>query len=246
MSKNKLVLFVSGEVGYEILKVTKKKTKIYGVVLDDDDLFLKKIKKLTGNIPSILNSKLSKNYNFLKKINADIFVLGWWKHILSKEQIKLANKVCINCHPSFLPFSRGKHYYFWNFVDNSPAGATIHIVDEKIDHGKICFQTRVKKEWEDNAFSMVKKSRKALINLYKKNLNKILLLNFKTYNNKVKKGTFHFSNEIKKKSRINLNKKYTARELINIIRGCGGFKSNLAYFRDSGVNYYIDISIKKN
>ena len=42
MSKNKLVLFVSGEVGYEILKVTKKKTKIYGVVLDDDDLFLKK------------------------------------------------------------------------------------------------------------------------------------------------------------------------------------------------------------
>ena len=92
--------------------------------------------------------------------------MGWWKHIL-KEQIKLANKVCINCHPSFLPFSRGKHYYFWNFVDNLQQERLFILLMKKLIMEKYVFKLELK-EWEDNAFSMVKKSRKALINLYKK------------------------------------------------------------------------------
>ena len=203
-----MVLFVSSEVGYEIAKHTLPRITVPIVVLDSSDPYKNKIKLLSNRPTYIESADLNERHSLLKKENAEIFMLGWWPYILPKSIISLPTKACLNCHPSYLPFSRGKHYYFWNFVDEVPAGASIHIVDDKIDHGPICFQSTFETSWEDNAFSMVKKSRAALLALYKEHFDEIKSLTFAQYPNDSKTGKIHFAKELRENSKIDLQGTY--------------------------------------
>lgn len=241
----KMVLFVSSEVGYEIAKHTLSRVSVPIVVLDSGDPYKDKIKLLSDKPIYIESTGLNKHYSLLKKENAEIFLLGWWPYILPKSIISLPTKACLNCHPSYLPFSRGRHYYFWNFVDEVPAGASIHIVDEKIDHGPICFQNTFETSWEDNAYSMVRKSRDCLVALYKEHLDEIRSLTFTQHPNDTKNGKIHFAKELLEKSKIDLKRTYKAKELLNIIRGCAGFPKNWAYFNDDGIEYEVSVEIRK-
>ena len=42
-----------------------------------------------------------------------------------------------------MPYNRGSHPNFWSFVENTPAGVTIHEVDEGVDTGKIINQKQI-------------------------------------------------------------------------------------------------------
>jgi len=50
----------------------------------------------------------------------------------------------INLHPSLLPWNRGAHSNFWSFLEDTPKGVTIHIIDEGIDTGDILLQKKIK------------------------------------------------------------------------------------------------------
>ena len=240
-----IVLFVSGDVGYQIAKYTISKINVPIIIIDSNDPGKERIRNLSNSTLFIESSRLDESYDILRNIKCDLFILGWWPYILSNKFIAIPNTFCINCHPSYLPYSRGKHYYFWNFVDKSPSGVSIHIVDEKIDHGPICFQEEIPTSWEDNGESIVRKSRRCLIRLYKKHFMQILSLSFPTTENKTNQGTFHLASEIKQKSCIDLNKEYKARDLLNIIRGCSGFPGKWAYFNDNNDTYEVSIQIRK-
>ena len=240
-----MVLFVSSEVGYEIAKHTLSRVTVPIVVLDSNDPYKNKIKLLSNRPVYIESADLNEQHGLLKKEKAEIFVLGWWPYILPKSIISLATKACLNCHPSYLPFSRGKHYYFWNFVDEVPAGASIHIVDEQIDHGPICFQSTFETSWEDNAFSMVKKSRDSLVALYKQHFDEITSLTFAQHPNDTKSGKKHFAKELRENTKIDLEGTYKAKQLLNILRGCAGFPKNWAYFDDHGIQYEVSVEIRK-
>ena len=42
-----------------------------------------------------------------------------------------------------LPYNRGMHPWYWSIVDETPAGVTIHFIDENIDEGHIIAQKEV-------------------------------------------------------------------------------------------------------
>ena len=66
-----------------------------------------------------------------------------YRFIISKEQINSSKYPLINLHTSCLPYNRGTHPNFWSWVENTPAGVTIHEIDEGVDTGNIIFQERV-------------------------------------------------------------------------------------------------------
>lgn len=43
----------------------------------------------------------------------------------------------INLHTSILPWNRGAHPNFWSWIEGTPKGVTLHIIDEGIDTGPI-------------------------------------------------------------------------------------------------------------
>jgi dTDP-4-amino-4,6-dideoxyglucose formyltransferase len=65
---------------------------------------------------------------------------------------------CVNVHPGYNPFNRGIFPHVFSIINEKPAGATIHVMDEQIDHGPIICQRRVgvtKTDTSDSLYSRV-------------------------------------------------------------------------------------------
>jgi methionyl-tRNA formyltransferase len=145
-----------------------------------------------------------KNYQkipSLKVFKQSDFILSFgFRKIISVNIIKKIKKPIFNIHLSYLPFNRGAHPNFWSFIENTPAGVSIHKIDKGIDTGNVILRKKIYFNTSLNKFSTFKKTYNLLFleaeKLFKKNFNKI-------YNKKYKKilkkkGTFHYKKDLPK------------------------------------------------
>lgn len=89
--------------------------------------------------------------NFAKKFQ---FIISFgYKHIITNDIIDIFGKNIVNLHISYLPYNRGYYPNFWSFVDNTPKGVTIHLVDDGIDTGDILIQREVEFTKEEDTLS---------------------------------------------------------------------------------------------
>jgi len=82
----------------------------------------------------------------------DLIVSFGYKHILKSDFIN-KNVPIVNLHISYLPYNRGADPNFWSFYDETPAGVSIHLVDEGIDTGPVLYQKLVKFNEQETTFS---------------------------------------------------------------------------------------------
>lgn len=64
---------------------------------------------------------------------------------------------CINVHPGYNPHNRGMFPHVWSIINGLPTGATIHLMDDKIDHGKIFVRWSVPVEIYDTSLTLYNK-----------------------------------------------------------------------------------------
>ena len=84
--------------------------------------------------------------NYLNK-RSKIISFAVTNHIFNKKIINLRDHTIINKHSSLLPSFKGLFPYFWTKIMNKPNGVTFHIIDEKIDNGKIIYQKKINKNF---------------------------------------------------------------------------------------------------
>jgi hypothetical protein len=72
------------------------------------------------------------------------FIVSYGHRTIIKEPLisRFAGRL-INLHIGFLPWNRGADPNLWSFVDDTPKGVTIHLIDKGIDTGPILDQRRV-------------------------------------------------------------------------------------------------------
>ena len=111
----------------------------------------------------------------LKKNNIDLICLAGFMKILSSNFIKKFYKPILNIHPSLLPKYKGlnTHNRAIQNKDNY-SGATVHIVNEKLDSGKIILQNKIKILKSDNEKSLAKKILKIEHKIYPKAIIRLL------------------------------------------------------------------------
>ncbi len=181
----------------------------------------------------------------LKELKVDYFILAWWPSIISKQIFEIPTFGTINFHPSYLPFNRGKHYNFWSIVEETVFGVTLHFVTDKIDAGDILFQKKIHKDWSDTGATLYNKAQNGMLDLFKESYIKIRAHEYERIKQDANSGSFHFAKELLKASTIDLEKKYTARELLNIFRAKTFLPYNGAQFKELGETYQIQINITK-
>lgn len=79
----------------------------------------------------------------LKAVSPKFVISYNYSHIINKGAIEYMGGRMINIHISMLPWNRGAHPNFWSFIDNTPKGVTIHLIDEGLDTGDILIQKEV-------------------------------------------------------------------------------------------------------
>ena len=115
------------------------------------------------NIATAVCKSDEKILDNLKKYNIDLVITAGYMKILGAEVIKEYKNKIINIHPSLIPSFCGKGFYGLNVhkaaLDYGVkiTGATVHIVNEIIDGGKILLQKAVEVKDNDTPKSLQKR-----------------------------------------------------------------------------------------
>jgi len=179
----------------------------------------------------------------ISELHADIAVSVLFGYILRASFIRLFRKGVINLHPGYLPYNRGVHPNVWSIVEGTPAGATLHYIDEGVDTGDIIAQKQVPVEPVDTGGTLYRKLEQACVDLFKETWPLILNSQATHFPQRAKSGTYHRDRDVERIDEIDLDRTYTARELIDIVRARTFPPHRGAYFRVGQRKVYLRLQL---
>ncbi len=185
INKINIAVFISGTGSNfkNLIKDSKKKNAKYRVCLvvsnhikakGLDYASRAKIKKKIIDYSNLRSSeKIILKY--LKKNKIQIICLAGFMKILSKNFIDNFVGKILNIHPSLLPKYKGLNTHQRAIKNKEKySGCSVHLVNSKLDSGKIILQKKVKINKKDTPKSLAKKVLKQEHILYPKALVKVL------------------------------------------------------------------------
>jgi len=148
-----------------------------------------------------------KTKNIKEFLKSDIFIVFGTGYIKKQLCNFLIKKKTINIHMGISPYYRGSNCNFWAIQDNNPhlVGATIHLLDKKIDNGKILYHAI--SEYEKNPFVYSMSTVKSAIISLKKKIEKNKILKIKPIRYKKKNIRYSLKKEFTSKLAKNFLKK---------------------------------------
>ena len=136
---------------------------------------LYKIKKKVYNY----NEKKVPEKRILKDLKLNdikLICLAGFMKILSKDFIRKFKGKILNIHPSLLPKYKGLNTHYRAIQNKEKySGCTVHLVNSKLDSGKIILQKKVKLSKKETPSSLQKKILKHEHILYPKAISKIFV-----------------------------------------------------------------------
>jgi len=226
----RILLLTDYWAGYEITKYLKKrKENIVGLGIHPSSMEGYLNKGYTKKIIELLNlpedkvfdgDKIQSGECFddIRRLKPDIILTIYWGFLLKPELIGIPPQGCINIHLAYLPYNRGKNPNVWPIIEGTPGGVTLHYIDEGIDTGDIIAQSMVPTESVDTGETLYNRIIRESVELFKRTWPDIKNRKVKRAKQDGSKVTSHYSKDLSKLDVIDLNKQYTARELINLLR----------------------------
>ena len=175
----------------------------------------------------------------------DLGLLAWWPDIIKSPLLDWPRRGWINMHPSYLPFNRGKHPNFWCLADGTPCGVSLHVAIPAVDAGDILARSKLPVSWTDTGETVYRRSVELMLELFAGSIEDIVADRVERIRQSPSDGTFHRATEIDIASKVDLERHYRARDLLNIIRARMFRPHPTAYFVDEGKRYSVEVTIKE-
>lgn len=171
----------------------------------------------------------------------DIIVAAWYGHILKKRVLHLPPGGCINLHPSYLPYNRGKFPNVWAIIDGTPAGATIHYMDEGVDTGDVILRSAVPITATDTGETLYGRLQKSCVAMFGEAWPMLMTGTAPRIRQDAlpDRATSHRERDVVDVDAIDLDKSYVARDLLNLLRARTFSPHPAAYFVDDGRRVYV-------
>ena len=81
--------------------------------------------------------------NYVRAAKPDFLICYNYPYIISKEVISFLESRAINLHISYLPWNKGAYPNVWSFLEETPKGVSVILIDQEIDAGDILVQREV-------------------------------------------------------------------------------------------------------
>lgn len=173
----------------------------------------------------------------------DLVISLHCKQIFPKELIEKVR--CINIHPGYNPENRGWFPQVFSILNGKQAGATIHLIDELLDHGDILCREKVDINIWDTSKDVYDRVLKTELKMINENL-EVILSDTVITKKPEKEGNINYYQDFKNLCEINLEEKLTFKQAIDRLRALthGDYKN--AYFFDSNGNkVFIGIKLER-
>lgn len=248
------MLLANNSVGLEVCKYLKERNEniVALAVHEKEKQFFTENIILVSKVPEkniFFASELRTPYGItkIKKINPDIIIAAFWGYILKKELLQIPKKGAINFHPGYLPYNRGMNPNVWPLIENTPAGVSIHYIDEGIDSGDIIARKRVQILPTDTAGDIYDRTLLEIVTLFKGIWPGIKDGTAKRIPQKKMKEIpiFHLLKDVDKLDKVDLEKKYTGKELIDLLRARSYKNRFFSYFMVKGKKIFVRIELSE-
>ena len=177
-------------------------------------------------------------------LKPDLGVSLLFGFILRKPLLDVFPAGVINLHPGYLPFNRGPYPNVWSIVDRTPAGVTLHYIDEGVDTGDIIAQQRVDIDPADTGETLYRKLERTSVELFKATW-PLIRSGAAPRHPQTGGGTSHRTADVDRIDRIDLDRTYTARALIDILRARTFPPHDGAYFEVDGRRYRLRVELNE-
>ncbi|MBN2564007.1 MAG: formyl transferase [Phycisphaerae bacterium] len=246
----RIVLFVNNWVGWQITRWLKQQGEcIAGLVIHPPAR-----RKYEGEIiesASVPRSAVFDGSHLndpdtiqaLATLNPDVGLSVFFGYILKPAVLGLFPKGVMNLHPAYLPYNRGAHPNVWSIVEGTPAGVTIHFVDEGIDSGDVIARTPVPVYTTDTGETLYRRLEEACVDIFKTAWPQIKAGSAPRIAQRPDEGSTHRASDVAKIDRIDPHASYSAMELINILRARTFPPYKGAYFEVDGQRVYLRLQL---
>lgn len=152
---------------------------------------------------------------------------------------------CINIHPGYNPYNRGWYPQVFAIINKERLGATIHLMDEHVDHGAII----ARKEVDIKSFYTSKEAYERVLEveleLFRDNIRQIVDGGYKTIQPEIA-GDYHSIDDYKKLCKIDLKEQLTFGDAIDKLRALShGAYKNAYFIDDKGNKVFVKIELTK-
>jgi methionyl-tRNA formyltransferase len=180
----------------------------------------------------------------LESARADMAVSVLFGYLLRRPVLDLFPRGGVNLHPAYLPYNRGAYPNVWSIVDGTPAGATVHVMDEGFDTGDILTQVPVEVCAWDTGETLYAKLESACFELFRASWPLVREGRLQPRPQE-EPGTAHNVADVEKIDAIDPGALYTARRLIDILRARTFPPHRGAYFCAGGRKVFVEIELSE-
>ena len=179
----------------------------------------------------------------IRDLEADIAVSLFFGYVIKNDFLRIFLQGCVNLHPALLPYNRGANPNVWTIVDGTPAGVTLHYVDEGIDSGDIIAWRKVPVSPTDTGASLYRRLEEACVTLFRDVWRAVSAGEAPRIAQNEQLATFHRTRDLEKIDAIDPEATFTARELIDIIRARTFPPYAGAYIQSEGQRIYLRLEM---
>jgi len=181
--------------------------------------------------------------DLVRKLQPDMVVASGFVHIIPPEIIAIPPEGCVNLHPGFLPHTRGYFPNVWSIVDDLPAGATLHYLDENIDEGDIISRREVDRHFSDSGEDVYRRIEDAAVELFKEAWPRIEDGEVDGVSQDESRANFYLREDFERLCEIDPSEQYQTKALVDRLRALTFSSYDNAYIEVDGSKYYLELDV---
>jgi methionyl-tRNA formyltransferase len=199
-----------------------------------------------GSLPMFSASGISMEEMSLKEIPGgywkqyDLVISAHCKQLFPPEMVRAVR--CINIHPGLNPHNRGWYPQVFSILNGRPVGATIHEIDEELDHGAIIAQHEVPVHAWDTSKDVYDRVQQAEVQLLRQHLAAIIAGTYSA-TPPAAEGNINLKKDFNALLCINADEQMTMGQAIDRLRALTHRPYRNAYFIDPHTGKKVFVSI---
>jgi len=182
--------------------------------------------------------------DLIRSVEPDMVVSVGFDHLVPEAILKIPPQGCVNVHPSYLPYNRGKSPNVWSIIDGTPAGVTIHFMDENFDTGDIIARKQVNTDFSDSGKDLHERLAGEQYRLFTETWPKLEAGKVDTIQQEIEEGTYHSVDEFKQLCEIDSEETVETKEFLDRLRALTFPPFDNALINVGGKEYYVDVDIR--
>lgn len=184
----------------------------------------------------------------LRAADLDFLICVHFPYYVPAEVLAIPRQGVLNLHPGYLPHTRGWHTPSWAILEQTPFGATLHVMSEEIDAGDIVAQRRLEIDPGDTAHSLYQRVWETELEVFRAAWPGLAGGAIPRTPQPMGVGTAHRKEELlsAEVQRIDLDAETTAGDLLRRLRALTTNRpEEAAYFEADGRKYRVRVDIQE-